>query len=251
MDRDYAARYGSIEEWHWWFRGRQRILEDVLRRELPARASRSLCVVGCGPAEGFAWLQSFAGSGGRVIGVDVEVGHARAARGRATYVIGSMEAVPLATGSADAVLAFDVLEHVYDDAAALREAARLLAPGGVLVATVPAMPSLWGQQDSISQHRRRYTRASLRAAFGRAGMAPPRMSYFNTLLLPVVAGVRWARRALGLAERMQTDFDDNRPGLVNDALMEVFAAERHVLRHAPLPIGVSLLAVWRQRSPDA
>src|SRR5262245_32656429 len=130
MDRDYAARYGSIEEWHWWFRGRQRILEDVLQRELPARAARTLCVVGCGPAEGFAWLRPFAGAAGRVIGVDVEAAHARAAQGRATYVVGSMDAVPLATGSCDAVLAFDVLEHVDDDAAALREAGRLLAPGG-------------------------------------------------------------------------------------------------------------------------
>jgi SAM-dependent methyltransferase len=245
MDRDYAARYGSIEQWHWWFRARQRIIADVLRRELPDGRARRLCVVGCGPAEGVIWLREHLAAGGQLIGLDADPIHACVSDAGPTYVVGRLEAAPLASARMDLVLGLDVLEHIEDDAAALREMARLLAPDGLLLLAVPALPSLWGQQDTISHHRRRYTRASLGAAFARAGLTPPRLSYFNTLLLPLIAGVRWGRRALGRAERLQTDFDDNRPGLVNDALTQVFAAERVLLRRVALPFGVSLLALWR------
>jgi hypothetical protein len=60
--------------------------------------------------------------------------------------------------------------------------------------TVPALPSLWGAQDVVSQHRRRYTRATLRDAFARAALSPARVTYFNSLLFPPIAAVRWARR---------------------------------------------------------
>jgi SAM-dependent methyltransferase len=245
MIPEYAARYGNLEQWHWWFRGRQRILADVLERELPAGRTRSLCVVGCGPAEGLDWLRPFAGPGGWVIGVDPDPTHARALQSGVQVVVGRMEAIPLAAGAVDAVLAFDVLEHVDDDGAALREVRRLIKPGGLLAVTVPAMPSLWGAQDVVNRHMRRYTRATLRAAFARADLPPPRTSYFNSLLLPMVAAVRWTRRLLGKAEEARTDFDDNRPGALNDALMHVFAAERDLLRRTALPIGVSLLATLR------
>lgn len=101
-----------------------------------------------------------------------------------------MEAVPLATGSFDAVLALDVLEHLDDDTADLREAARLVKPGGLLLVTVPAFPSLWGGQDVVSHHRRRYTRPAPRQLFYRAGLPVPRATHFNTLLFP--AGRRHA-----------------------------------------------------------
>jgi SAM-dependent methyltransferase len=244
MDPSYAARYGALERWHWWFRGRQRIVADVLARALAPAAARTVCAVGCGPAEGISWLRAFAGSGGRVIGLDADPVHARTARG-VEYVIGRAEAAPLARHSVDLVIAMDVLEHVDDDAGALREIGRVLKPDGLLLVTVPALPSLWGAQDTINLHRRRYTRASLRDAFARAGLPAPRMTYFNTLLFPVVAAVRWSRKALGLADRMRTDFDDNRPGMINDALERLFAAERHLIRHAALPVGVSLLATLR------
>ena len=245
MDPEYAARYGSIERWHWWFRGRQQIVEDVLHRELAAATARTVCVVGSGPAEGIAWLTPYAGGSGQVIGLDADPIHTRALPAGIRYVIGRAEALPLAARSADLVVARDVLEHVPDDAAAIAELRRLLKPGGLLLITVPALPSLWGAQDTVSSHLRRDTRASLAAAFARAGIAAPRMTYFNTLLFPVVAAVRWTRRALGLAERLRTDFDDNAPGAVNDVLMRLFAAERHVIRHVPLPFGVSLLATLR------
>lgn len=244
MKQEFAAGYGQLEVWHWWFRGRQRILEAVLRRTLPTNERLAIASLGCGPAEGLGWLAPFAG-GGRVVGVDVERGHARRIPPSIEYVLGRAEDAPFASHAFDAVLALDVLEHLDDDAAGLREAVRLVRPGGWLFLTVPALPSLWGSQDTVSHHRRRYTRASLLDVYARARLPAPRATYFNSLLFPPIAAVRWARQLLGLAERERSDFDDSRPGLVNDLLAGVFALERHLVPRVRLPIGVSLLAVSR------
>jgi SAM-dependent methyltransferase len=94
----------------------------------------------------------------------------------------------------DVVTAFDVLEHVDDDVGTLRTLASLLAPGGQIVLTVPAYAWLWGGEDVISQHRRRYTMSSLRGAVRAAGLWVRFASYFNAAILPGVAAVAWARR---------------------------------------------------------
>src|SRR5512144_1290078 len=139
MIPDYAARYGNIERWHWWFRGRRRIVEDVLEHELAPAAARTVCAVGCGPAEGLAWLRPFAGAGGRLLGLDADPVHARQTPAGIAYVVGRAEAAPLTGRSIDLVIAMDVLEHVPDDAGVLREIRRILRPGGLLLVTVPAL----------------------------------------------------------------------------------------------------------------
>ena len=240
MNPEFAARYGDLESWHWWFRGRQRILTDLLRREIGSATAGRLLAVGAGPTEGLTWLAPFARS---VIGLDIDPVHARPSS--LLHVVGDLAAPPLRSDTVDVVLALDVLEHIDADTAALAEVGRVLRPGGLFVATVPALPSLWGAQDEINHHRRRYTRRTLRDAFAAARLPPPHVTYFNTILFPVVAAVRWGRRAIGLAERMRTDFDDNRPGLANDLLAGVFASERYLMRRIALPIGVSLLATVR------
>ncbi|MGH9934973.1 MAG: methyltransferase domain-containing protein [Blastocatellia bacterium] len=242
MKREFAKQYANLEEWHWWFRGRRRILESVLRRELDARRSISIASVGCGPAEGLQWLEQFIGPGGKIVGIDVELLHARRIAPHIEYVVGKLETAVIASGSFDAVLALDVLEHLDNDAIGLYQAAQMVKPGGLLLVTVPALPSLWGGQDVISHHRRRYTKAALRQTFERAGLPPPRVSYFNTLLFPPVAGLRWTRRAMGKATLARSDFDDTKPGLMNDILTLIFASESHIVPRMPLPIGVSLLA---------
>jgi SAM-dependent methyltransferase len=242
MKQQFAMQYTSLEGWHWWFRGRQRILESVLRRELDAGQPIWIASVGCGPAEGLQWLTQFAGPQGKIVGVDVEPLHARCIPPQVAYVVGKLEAAPFVSGSFDVVLALDVLEHLDNDADGLYGAARMVKAGGFLVVTVPALPSLWGSQDIISHHRRRYTKATLLRTFERAGLPAPRVNYFNTFLFPPVAAMRWTRRALGKATRARSDFDDTRPGLINDVLASVFAAESHIVPRIPLPVGVSLLA---------
>jgi SAM-dependent methyltransferase len=244
----FAEQYANLESWHWWFRGRQRILETVLHRELDGRRPLAIASLGCGPAEGLDWLNRFAGSGGRVVGIDAEPLHARQKSPNVDYIVGKIEALPVVEESFDAVMALDVLEHLDDDATGLREAARLVRPGGLLLITVPALPSLWGGQDVVSQHRCRYVKDTLCQVFIRAGLPVPRVTYFNTLLFPPVAGIRWTRRVLGLGDRARSDFEDTRPGLINDLLTSIFAAEQHLVTRISLPIGVSLMALARINS---
>ncbi len=245
MKPQFAEQYRALEEWHWWFRGRRNILETVLRQELPPGESLLIVPVGCGPPEGLSWLLPLAGRGGRVLGLDMDFRHARRVENRVDVVVGKLEAAPLASGSCDAVLALDVLEHLDDDAAGLRETARLIKSNGLLLVTVPAFPSLWGGQDEVSHHRRRYTKRALLDAFTRAGLPRPRVTYFNTLMFPPVAAIRLLRRAIGLEHRPRSDFEDNHPGFVNDALALLFGLERYVIYRLPMPWGVSLLATVR------
>jgi SAM-dependent methyltransferase len=244
LKREFAEQYSSLEVWHWWFRGRRRILEAALHRQLSGHRSRSIASVGCGPPEGIAWLADFAGPDGRVVGLDAEP-----ARGCSSveYVVGKLEAAPVRARSFDVVLALDVLEHLDDDAAGLAEGARMLKPDGLLLVTVPALPSLWGSQDIVSHHRRRYTRDSLYQTFARAGLPRPDVTYFNSLLFPPIAAIRALRRMFGQADESRSDFDDNRPGFTNEILASIFASERHMIGRLRLPIGVSLLAHVRMK----
>ena len=260
MEESFASRYGELGEWHWWFRGRERILTAVLRRELAKGAAHAgrhrLVTVGSGPPEGLASLARRLGNGAAWIGVDADPSGAlrrlRAQRREALppgvdFVWGRIERPPLRAGSCDAALALDVIEHVDDDATALAEAARLVRPGGFVLVTVPAFPSLWGNQDIVSHHKRRYTARSLADAFDRAGVALTWSSYFNSALFPAVAAVRWSRRLLGASEGSPTsDLESARPGAMNELLERVFAAERHLVGRVRLPAGVSLIAVARR-----
>ena len=245
MQPDYAERYGELETWHWWFRGRQQVVGSVLRHQLPSRDRLDVLSVGCGPASGLYWLRSFAGEHGRVVGIDVEATHATPLQPGLHYVVGSITTVPIKEHTFDVVLALDVLEHVDDDVGSLRQVTNLARNNGLLLVTVPALPSLWGGQDVVSHHRRRYTRRTLRALFHAAGLEHPRISYFNTFLFPPIAATRWWRAARGLRNRARTDFDDSNPGVLNDILAHIFAAERHFIRLFPFPVGVSLLATVR------
>src|SRR5213593_3086359 len=135
MKPQFAQKYGDFEQWHWWFRARQRILEALIRRAYNGQRNLSIVTVGCGPAAGLVWLVSLAGPQGRVVGLDSDPSHATELPPGADYVVGKLEEGPLAGSAFDLVLALDVLEHLDDDVAGLREEVRLMKPGGMLILT--------------------------------------------------------------------------------------------------------------------
>lgn len=250
MEHHFAREYRGLTQWHWWFLGRRRILETILLREMPSSSAQNVLSVGCGPAEGLEWLVPFAGQDGMVTGLDVDPAHGADVSAQVKFVAGTMETVSFAKASFDVVLALDVLEHMEDDLAALQEAIRPLKADGLLIITVPALPFLWGRQDIVSGHWRRYTRKSITPLLRRAGLTHYKISYFNTLLFPVVSAIRAARRLLGTADRERSDFADGRPGMLNSALSWLFGLERYLVFRVPMPVGISLLATCRLRPPN-
>jgi SAM-dependent methyltransferase len=249
MKKDFARQYKDVEKWHWWFRGRRRILECILLSEsIDGTYSKRILSIGCGPAEGLKWLVPFAGQEGKVLGLDIEPLHAESVSQSVEFVVGSVEQIPLMAGSFDLVLALDVLEHLDNDSASFREVVRLVKPGGMLLLTVPALPSVWGGQDVVSEHRRRYTRSTLKRLFDEANLSGYRITYFNSLLFPLAAGLRWSRRAIGLGNRARSDFEDNKPGVLNDILAWVFGLESHLINRSVMPIGLSLVATYKPQN---
>ena len=236
MDRAYTAVHVAEDRRHWYFRGRLAVLLAVLERIVPP-PPRRLLEIGCGTGNVLEALARF----GDAVGVEYDpalraVGQAAGLDVRAGAL---PDAIPIADAWADVVLLLDVIEHVDDDLAALRAARRVLRPGGVMLITVPAYRWLWSGHDVALGHRRRYTAGTLRAVVGAAGLSPAHVGYFNTLLFPVIAGVRLVKRAMGGGAH-----DLHRPAEpLNRALTAVFAFERHVALRPGLPFGSSLLAV--------
>jgi SAM-dependent methyltransferase len=184
---------------------------------------------------------------GSAYGLDIatEALHFCKSRGRDRLTQGMTTALPFEDRTFDLVTALDILEHVSDDISALKELGRVLRPMGRILITVPAYHFLWGRQDEIALHLRRYTAGELRTKVQAAGLVAKKLTYFNTLLFPVIAGVRLGRQLLPRSNdrELVSDFTMTRPGRANDLLARIFSLESGLVNRVALPFGVSILAM--------
>lgn len=251
MSPDAYLEMAETEADHWWFRGRRDVLQTMLRRlALPPNAR--VLEVGSGTGGNLDMLAEF----GTVSGLEMD-STARALCSRKTSGRFDIRAgrcpddVPFGMQGGerfDLICFFDCLEHIADDVASLARMQSLLAPGGVIVVTVPACPALWSAHDVFLRHYRRYSRATLKQCSEAAGYDVERISYFNTLLFPLAAAARWLSRLAGFNSATGAAVP---PPALNAALYGLFSAERHWLARGALPFGLSLLAVLRKPSGDA
>ncbi len=235
MDPELERRTLAAEDGHWWYRGRRAIVLEAARRSLGVDPRPRILDAGCGGGAVLAELARL----GTAVGLEPSAtSRERAlARGGGEVLDGGLEALPFADDEFDLALTLDVLEHLDDDRAALAELRRVVRPGGALVVTVPAHPRLWSRHDELNHHRRRYTRASLRAAATGGGWAVARLTHFNSLLLPAAALARRFDRGDGL---------EIPPAPLNRALELPLGLERRAIAAGlSLPFGLSLLAELR------
>src|SRR4051812_31195885 len=143
----------SVDDRHWWYRGRRLVIRSQMRRlSLPAQAR--LLDAGCGSGRMLDELDRF----GSVSGIDSSSWSVAAARnrGHANVILGTVERMPYPARCFDLVTCLDVLEHTADDVLTLIELGRVTRPGGHLLVTVPAYQALWSAHDEANHHFRRY-----------------------------------------------------------------------------------------------
>jgi SAM-dependent methyltransferase len=236
--REFEAML-ALDERHWWYRGRRRMLAALLDGVAPGER---VLDAGCGSGRTLDELARY----GSPYGVELNPLGLAAARRRGHHVEqAAVEAIPFDDGSYDLVTCLDVIEHTDDDVVALSELRRVTRPGGHLVVSVPAHPRLWSRHDDVNGHRRRYTRKTLRAAAEAAGWRVERMTGFNVAYLAPAALVRIGRRKGGDDNGGDSELELTPRRL--DALLELplRAEAAFVRRGVDLPPGLSLMAVLR------
>ena len=236
-----------VEETHWWFVGRRKIIESFIERvclalksKMPGRESPHILDVGCGTGANLEMLARF----GNAEGVDVSAEALEFCRVRGLQQVkqGAAEALPYEDNAFDLVTGLDVVEHLDDDVAGLTEIRRVLRDDGRAVLFVPAFMFLWGVQDDISNHRRRYTMSGLKEAVTKAGFEIERASYVNlSFFAPILLG-RLLMRVTGLRPASENNITI---GALNGVLGKLFGAERFLLRNLNFPFGVSIICVLR------
>jgi SAM-dependent methyltransferase len=239
MERAVYDRIRALEQDHWWFAGRRAVLSRALEDLGLPRPARVL-EVGCGAGGNLQLLFPL----GEVSALEPDEESRAYVSGRyGMKVAGGLLplGLPYEPESFDLVCAFDVIEHIEDDAASVAALARLVKPGGAMLTTVPAYQWMWSRHDEAHHHKRRYALGPYRALFEQAGLKVERACHFNSLLLPLAVVQRFGKKLL----RIDSSDDAMPPAWLNRLLTRVFASERALLALEP-PVGLSILLAARK-----
>jgi SAM-dependent methyltransferase len=242
MERLVYQQMAELDERHWWYRARRQVLAELIRREARPPANATILEIGCGTGHNLAMLSEF----GHVDGLELDdqarvLAEKRLGRKVMSAPLPELAGVPLR--HYDLIGAFDVIEHIEDDRAALASIAARLRPGGRFVMAVPAHQWMWSAHDVVNHHKRRYSKRALKQLIQDSPLQLQKIGYFNSLLFPLAVAQRAASKLRG------SDDADVRlpPEPLNAAFNAVFAAERYLVGRLPLPPGLSLFAVAAAR----
>ena len=249
MKKEYYSEYYYLERSHWWFRARLQILEDQIQRNIQLPESPKILNAGVATGASSFMLEKF----GEVTSLEYDKDCCEFLEEvvKMEVINGSLTELPFEDNSFDMVCAFDVVEHIEDDALALREIYRVLKKDGYVFLTVPMFQMLWSEHDVINHHFRRYTLPGIAKVTYEPGFKPVFRSYFNFwMFLPILVV-----RTLGnIFKRKKkegstgSDFEVMKSNsFLNTLLFYLFRSESTFLkRKFSLPFGVSGLIIGKK-----
>ncbi len=226
------------EDTYFWFVGKQAFIRSALsgfHKKTP-----QILDIGCGTGGTTKFLSKW----GDVMAIEKNKRAASFARQRGLNVIhASANKIPFKDAAFDLVTIFDVLYHKgIDEKAVLSEVYRVLKPGGMLIVTDCAMPSLWSRHDQIMDAKYRYTKESLMKFIRDAGFTIRHAQYMFALLYP-----------LTLLSRISTIHSTNKvslphiPSFFNVCLTKLLVLEASLFPfHHPFPGSSIIVSAYKK-----
>jgi len=223
------------EERHWWFKSKVDIVRELLKKYNGGMENKKILDAGCGTSFLSKSISSDANNVYSVDNCPISLDYSRK-RGMQNIINADLGALPFGDGAFDIGICMDVIEHNNEDRALVGELARVIKKGGILVAAVPAMPSLWGPQDEKLGHCRRYKKDELRGLF-EENFEILKISYFNSLLFLPIFLLRKLFNLFPTILKERDELDINNKFL-NNFLYKIFGLEAVLLKYADFPVGV-------------
>lgn len=240
MDSDLLKKFNKVEKFHWWWEGRR----ELIKLLIASRNPKKVLDIGSGTGETLSFLKKlFPKSAFTGIDILPEAARYTKKRGHKAFV-GNAAKLPFKKNSFDLILILDVIEHIKDDLGVLKEAKRVLAPGGVIIITAPAMPFMWSAHDKNQGHFRRYTPRRFEALAEKSKLSVEFLSYFNFFLSPPIVAIRLLSRLPVLSYFSTYDSKLNYniayKSNLNRLLTRIFRTEIKLTKYIRYPFGISV-----------
>ena len=248
MNTNLLNAFYKVELVHWWFCGRRAVLKSLLRRFGNTSKPVKILDVGCGTGSDLTFFSQF----GKTVGLDlspVAIDYCHK-RGFPNVKLANALSLPFSDNTFDVVALLDVLEHIDDDIAVLKEAHRVLKPGGIVIVTAPALPFIWSVHDTMQNHLRRYTPSRLTHIARKTHFKKCYLSYFNFFLSAPIIGTRLLSKLPFCSFLTSINYGPNfniaHRKVLNGFLTRIFGMEALLIRHTSLPIGISLVTLLQK-----
>lgn len=228
---------------HWWFVGRRKYIHRMMLEYLSDNNKNEICEVGCGSGASLKMLSTF----GTVDAIEMDESALQRARSLASkytrrFEHGSLPADMPLSGPYDAIVALDVIEHIYDDITSLVVLGNALKSDGRLILTVPAYQWMWSHHDDANHHKRRYSSSLLKQRLNEAGYSVLYISYFNTLMFPAAFIVRMIQQKNPFTSSVADEYKMPSKYL-NKLLSWIFGLESMLSGRVQIPFGLSIAVV--------
>lgn len=242
----------QVEDTYWWYLALREHVVSVLKNALPHKDSAVILDAGCGTGGMLHQMRS-ANPGWELHGLDfspLALAHAKK-RGFDHLLEASVDEIPSADASFDAIVSLDVLYHqAVNEAGALKEFSRILKPGGLVILNLPAFDFLRGSHDVAVEGARRYTVDQVQKLLAGHGFEIEQLHYWNAWLFLPILFWRVVSRFFSSADRPTSDLA-HLPPIMNRALALLTKMDITLCRLFHLSVGTSVFAVARKKLPDS